>query len=436
MIFGTPEYNDLLRDVIGGKRHDLYEKTKECAEAMKVHIYGDKPEKILNRARPREPQEIKNYRLENYEPTTKATGAKALSIVGKIFNPQLSSIKWNNQTNNGKKLEEYTLEYYPRYNSVVKFLAQAGLKKMIADPNGVFAVRPKRFPKTQLEEPEPELKVYGSECIYYYDDDHFLIFIKKEAINGREWHHFHYYDSVNVIHFRAMIINSVQMDIVAEQQYPHKFNEIPVWFLTGETETDDNGLEYYVSFFDPALPFWNKAINHESDLDAAFIMHLHPQKVVVAEECDFVQDNQRCQHGKIPNAKGEWTTCPSCNGSGKRLPIGPFGVHMVTKEKLEAGQQLNAPVQYVSVPVEPTELLSTRVDDMHKKGLAELNMDIVDNTGAVVTQHAGHLAGPDGGRDAVEGDHRAIVLADVPQLQQRCTRGQATRPAHRRVASA
>jgi hypothetical protein len=385
MILGTPDFDDLLRDIlVREKRHPLYHKTVKCAERMSVHIYGEKPTEILDRVRPREPDEIKSYRKENYEPTTKATASKALSVISKIFNPSLYQIKWKDQSNSGAELERYTLEYFPKHNSIIKFLSQAGLKRMIADPNGVFTVRPAYTPQSSLERVEPTIKIYGSENIWYYDDDHFLIFKRdEERKGGGKIYHFEYYDKTQVAELEAEVITQQRITVTITMSYNHGFDEIPVWFLTGETETEDNGDEYYVSFFEPAIPFWNKAIMHESDLDAAFIMHLHPQKVVVAEECDFIdQDvNQRCMNGQIALGDGSYRICPSCKGTGKRIPVGPYGIHMVTKDKLSEGAPMNVPVQYVTVPTDPTKMLKERVDEQHRKGLEALNMDILDRVG-------------------------------------------------------
>ncbi len=385
MIYGTPEFEDLVFSMLSGgkeaKRHDLYKKTVELADAMRIHVYGDKPEAILKRVRPGEPDEIKNYRLENYEPTTKSTASKALSTLGKIFNPALSTISWKDQTKNGKKLQEFALEYYPKTNSIIKFLSEAGMKRMVADPNGVFAVRPGNIPDSDLEMVFPEVKIYGSSSIWWYDRDCFVIYIKTEVTRGRHLNYFEYYDKTQIIDFTAMVVNANKVEITPIQEYPHNFKYIPVWFLEGEIETCENGDEYYISFFEPALPFWNKAVSGESDLDAHFIMHQYPQKVIEGVECDFVFNDQRCQHGRIPNTSGEWDICPSCKGSGTRIPVGPYGIHVKTREKLQEGVQQVDPVSYVTVPSDPTKLLTERVEGLHKKGLSALNMDIMDSVG-------------------------------------------------------
>ena len=90
MIYGNQDFAELLKEIIkDGRRHALYELTVEHADEMSVHILGTKPDDLLERNRPREDQEVKDYRLENYEPTTKAGADRAIKIIGKGFNPTL-----------------------------------------------------------------------------------------------------------------------------------------------------------------------------------------------------------------------------------------------------------------------------------------------------------------------------------------------------------
>jgi hypothetical protein len=383
MIYGTTEFEELLIKLIKNKlRHDIYEESVKCCEEMAVHIYGDKPDAILSRVRPREPDEVKAYRLENYEPTTKATASKALSIVSKIFNPWLSEIKWKEQNVNGKKLEDYALQNYPEFNSIIKFMAEAGLKRMISDANGVIGIRPLVAPENQLQQTEPIICLYGSKSIWWRDNESVIIFQRAEETKEGVVNYFTYYDKVQVIDFSAQVISADTITTTEIFVYPHGFNELPIWTLQGESQTTDEGLTYYVSFFDPAKPFWNKAIIHESDLDAAYISHLFPQKVELVSECDFVFENQRCEMGKITNQDGKVKTCPGCQGTGFKRSVGPYGVHQVSSDKLTglstAGYN---PVSYVTVDTKPTEMLEARVEKMHIKGLEALNMDVVDKVG-------------------------------------------------------
>jgi len=384
MIYGTSDFNNLLIDMIQrDKRHDLYKETCECYEKMAVHIYGCTPDAILERTRPSEPEEVKNYRKENYEPTTKSTAGQALSIVSKIFNPRLYQIKWKNQTENGKRLQDYTLEYYPIFNSVVKFMAESGLKRMIADPNGLMAIRPVKLPENDLVTVEPIIMLYGSKSLWWKDSDCYVIHIKVEDDKAGQIHSFTYYDKTFIVDFTVQIANAKEIVLNEKFKYP-TLGELPAWELQGEPQTTDEGQPYFVSYFDPALPHWNLAITHDSDLFGSYIRHLFPQKVELVEDCDYIDPDfsQRCSQGKISIPTGGTRTCKGCNGTGHRRTSGPYGVYQVSTDKLNGNQTGGmVPVQYVTIPVEPTKMLEERVDRLHEKGLAALNMEIVGKVG-------------------------------------------------------
>src|SRR5688572_12175321 len=304
MIFGTPEFDDLLRDVISNKkRHDLYEVCCEHAEEMSWHLYGVKPEKLLERTRPNEDPDIKQYRLDNYEPITKSAADKAVHIVSKIFNPNLYSVRWKEKTSSSEELKKYTLEYYPSYNSIVNFLKDVLLRKMLADPNGVAVVTVDSVPYLESQRLEPVLKVYGSKSVYYYDEDHYLIFTKLE---DEKVYYFDYYDKERTISFYAFIKpNGANQDLVVveEKNYQYDFTEIPVWKLRGMSESMDNGDIIFKSYFSSAVPYWNNAITHESDVFASYIRHMYPQRYELTEQCNYKWDYEGqtypCRGGTI-----------------------------------------------------------------------------------------------------------------------------------------
>src|SRR5690348_8577928 len=138
MIYGSQEFTDTLVRIIKDKyRHPYHEKACKLAREMAVHVYGEKPVELLDRVRPGEDVAIKDYRLANYEPTTKAPCGKAIKIVSKIFNPNLSSIIFPKDNKNAEKLKEYTMQYFPVYNSLTVYNKDVTLKKMIADANAL-----------------------------------------------------------------------------------------------------------------------------------------------------------------------------------------------------------------------------------------------------------------------------------------------------------
>lgn len=400
MIYGTQEFNDRLLSIVkDGARHPYYQESVDHAEEMSWHFYGITPEKLLSSARPNEDPEITRYRIANYQPHTKSAADKSVNITSKIFNPNLYSIRWakDKETKEAHDLKEYTLEYFPKYNSVVSFCKDVLLRKMLADPNAVIVVKPGDIPDSQTETIEPTLTVYGSPNVYDYDYEHYLVFISKEKRDKLEYHKFEYYDNTQFVTFEVAVKNlgkTFQLVWGEEQVYVYGFNSeyIPAWQLQGLVEAKDDGGTTYKSWFHSAVPFWNDAITHESDLKGSFIRHLFPQKYEVSEQCKFRYPYEGmaypCQGGKIkygkPNdPKGYIIDCPHCAGSGFE-PIGPYGVYRIQKEKLADTAPLGIdPVGYITVPTDATKMLDERVDKLMKKGMWAINMDVEDEVGEV-----------------------------------------------------
>lgn len=395
MIYGTEEFSRQLKLIIkDGARHPLYQPSVEHAKAMAVHVDGDKPVFLLDRARPREDAEVKAYRLENYEPTTKSSSDKALDILSKMFNPTLYSINWNDKDQGSKQLETYLMEEYPVNISVVNFDKDVLLRKMVSDPNAVIVIQPERIPQTDAERVNPKSFIYGSCNVWWYDNDCYIIFLRKEQDENRqEYYYFYYFDSQYFISFRGWwdesnrLLNYEDVD----RPYRHGAGAIPAWHLQGKQKNTDDGLILYESWFSSALPQWNQAVNHESDLLGAYINHMHPQKYEMAEECNHKYQYQGqgypCRMGEVnfPGGKDGATatiTCPGCGGSGYNAVKSPYGVYQFNKKKLEdAGSTSLVPVGYISIPVDATKMLEERTEKLRRQGMWALNMDVEDKVG-------------------------------------------------------
>lgn len=393
-------------------KHPGYHQACEHAEEMGVHFYGHRPSRLLNRVRPREEDAIKQYRLESYEPTTKSTAGKALAILKKIFNPKLYAIK-PAEGEGGKELFEYATINYPKFNSVVNFLAEYGLKKTMSDPNGVFLVEPYELPYTENEHGDrmidvtkqikPVVNCYPSHSIYLITEEFILIHLKShKGENGIEVHYFKYVDKKVIQEFSVYTSNRKEFVFDDISVYNHDCESLPFWFLGGEyisisewakkhdedKKHDEPGF-IFESYAYPAVPFWNKAICAESDLDGAFIGHLHPQKWEVAEECEFVErtDNgtYACDGGYIFDSfKGKKYKCPSCGGTGHKSVKSPHETYQISRDKLQdasGGTLAQPPAGYIDVPTEATKMLDERVDKLLEKGLSALAMDIVNKIG-------------------------------------------------------
>ncbi len=381
------EKGTLLKDLIKDdkKRHKLYVDAVEHAEEMAVHLYGDKPMKLLQRARPHEDPAITNYRLQSYEPTTKATAEKGLTIVNKIFHPNNYSIQFDSDSKSDE-LKKYSLESYPAFNSVMTYLSEYALKKVIADPNGLFVVQPYDFNVQSTQRVKPIITAFSSCDVWDLTSEYAIIFIDKNETERSKYWVFQFIDKLAVYNYKVSTTNSQDYVLEVLSFYVHGFNELPVWSSGGVYDQKKPGL--FESFFNAAVPFWNKAINAESDLDGAYVKHMNPQKWETADECEYVQHNEygnfQCQGGYVfDSVKGDKTKCPQCGGHGYKSLTGPYDVAWVNKEKF-GGDQNNIPIPpfgYVNVPTEATAMLEKRVDALLEKGLYALNMDVVNKIG-------------------------------------------------------
>lgn len=395
MIYGDGEFDEYLVRIIREEyRHPLYKQAVQLAKEMSVHVYGTKPEELLARVRPGEDDEITQYRLDNYEATTKAPCGKAIKIVSKIFNPNLMSIVFP-ENENAKKLEEYTMFYYPNFNSLVIYNKDVVLKKMIADPNGVIAVKPLRMPQNDAERVKPIVVTYGSEAIWNWDADHFLINTFVDKNKDGIFYTFDYYDSHVYMKIRAASPKENELEVEELEVYATNFldkdnqPEIPAWRLRGNSIALDTGEILYESFFADAKPHWNLSVIHENDVMASFVKHMHPQRYIIGEECNNEQVFEgilmRCNrgvfkgmdHGKPVN----YGVCGKCNGLG-RIANSPYEDHIIMKSKLDEFQGTSMdPVGYVKVPVDATKMLEERAERMANKGSAAINMDVEDEVG-------------------------------------------------------
>jgi hypothetical protein len=398
MIYGSTEFNTLLVEVIRREyRHPHYKEAVRLAEEMSVHVYGNRPDSLLKRVRPGEDEEIMRYRLENFEATTKAPCGKALKIVSKMFNPNLSSIIFPKDNKTAEALKEYTMYYYPVYNSLTVFNKDVTLKKMTADANALMAVKPQRIPRNDAEKVKPIVTIYDSKDVWYWDLDHFLVNTEIKRIDSRIVYTFEYYDIERYAKFQAEAPKDNEPAIInLIEEYPHNFTdqhgekEIPAWKLRGNSLSLNNGDVLYESFFADAKAHWNLSIIHESDVLGAFVKHMNPQRVVIGEECS----NSKVVDGITLKCRGGWlqggdatgkgfrTKCDKCDGTG-RVASSPYEDHIINRQKLDEMTNMSMDaVGYVKVPVEATKLLADRAKEMVHEGNAAINMLIEDYVGA------------------------------------------------------
>ncbi len=354
------------------KRHAYYKEAVDHATDMSVHIHGTKPIKLLERVRPREDPEVKRYRLESYEPITTATADKGIVTVQKIMNPKLWTIKF---PSSATEIDQYLFKNYPFYGNVMSYVNDVIIRCMLADPNGLICVVPLEMDLTDDKKVNPIASVIKSCDLWDYEfAKWYLIHEREEKNKDNVTDFFYWFDLNQVIRFKT-VKTTDKVSVFVISTYNHNIGEPPVWFLSGLIQEAQYAQVLYRSFFSAATPHWNKAVTSDSDLDGAFVNHMHPIRVELTEDCDFSFGNSRCMGGKITyEGQSKESECPGCHGTGRKSVKSPYGVYQVQKTPMGETASSIQPVSYVTIPTEPTQMLSDRVQAQLDKGLGALNM--------------------------------------------------------------
>ncbi len=364
-------------------RHEFYSESVEAMNSMGVHMTGDNPKKLLDIKRPNEDKEAKKYRLDSYEPKTKASANKATSITNRIYNERLFSITYPPMPTTVKpenSLQKYLTEKMPLYVSLLNYQKTVFTKMHYKDANGLIGVLPTNFDKVDTEFFEPIPIFYTSqELVDFEDGIHYTVL--RESKNEK-----HKKKSQKIILFtreKILIFFRKQTgdDFTLKVDYNHNFG-FPPAVRVGGVVVNTQPPQLFESFIAGVLPHWNHAVSMFSDLSFAIVNHLYPREWEIPIDCN----NKGCSGGQIlkKSAAGKdvHVDCPSCLGTGKTTSRGPANITWINKDSLNPDAPLPMPPFGVGEKeLGSTELLVKLADKEIEKGFEAINMDIVNKVG-------------------------------------------------------
>lgn len=384
-------------------RWRYYDEAVNHAKELAVHFKGEKPIELLERYRPNEPLEIRNYRLENYEPKTKSKAKKIYNVLQRINNSKNYSIEFPEEVSSliksestDNSLEQYTLHDYPYFGNLIQWIFEVAFKQSLCDPNGVICFRPLQ---TQAETEEGEAindnefnqpfgyLYHSRNVVDYVTDEYYTIMLDEKSpvrvgnIVKNEGFIFHVYTKNEIIEYRQ-VGNKVDKKFEINLLYQHNIGEVPVITLGGEYI--DNTFPFmYESFAAGILPYWNEAITMDNDLKANYVQHLYLERVEVQVECDNSQCGKNgAEIGKVCSGEpGKHLTCNRCKGTGMITGRSPYGVTSVKKENLDPTNFEFPGVTYIDKPTEIVELVEKKVKSLIDDGFSAINMDILKEVG-------------------------------------------------------
>lgn len=379
-----------LSYIIDGNKHSYYDYTVEHEAEMSVHIKGDQPGALLNDYRPNEPAEIHDYRLRIWQPITKSSSKRAISVIQRINNSRYYSIDFPAQPDSiTDTLQTYLTTNYPRFDSLIHWLFDVALKDMLNDPNGVVAVLPIDLDVPDNEYYQPYTFCYRSDQVIDKGENYYTILLDEKSpvkvgqVEKLEGNIYYVFTETQLIEFRQV---GVKADDKYEQStlLTYNLSDPPVFELGGEYVSGTYPM-IYESFMSGILPFWNDAVREYSDKQANFVQHVYLERVEMQVRCDnrgcMPQDELQGMYG-IKSGDG-CKVCERCSGTGYISGRSPYGITVVKdKDWTEAQEKQEFPgVTYIDKPTEIVTLLTDDIKELIKKGFEAINMDILNQVG-------------------------------------------------------
>jgi len=362
-------------------KSEIGEKAKEFETDFRIHADGIFPDKIISEARPNESAEVFKYRKTIWQPKTKPSFNKVFSSLQKIRRSSDWSVKFNETSfkiPEGETLQDYLTEYYPKFESLEKYMFDVWLREYLIDPNAVCAVFPGEA-KEETEFKEPIAEIFNSRLVIFFKSEDYVVLKNPLGTTfrddkGNEHSGDSYYILTTTQYLKYDQIN-VKREFKLVSEIPHEIGYLPAWKLGGVLIKSLDGELLYESKIAGMLPEFDEAVREYSDLQAAVIMNIFPERWEMATaECGVCHGT-----GKITN-QGDPSGFSSCNNPScvAGYVVSPYSKVLV--KPAEIGQQMAIPpVGYVEKPVEIVELQDKRVEKHIYNALSSVNMQFLSD---------------------------------------------------------
>lgn len=375
--------------------HCFYEKTVKYSDEMRVHSEGKYPCDLIDSRRPNEPFEVMEYRKAIFVAKTKPYFSKIVSSLSKIRRSSDWSIRYEHGAEDfpriveGQHLEDYCERNYPGFESVTNWAFSVLLKNYLVDPNAVIFVYPPVLPEgNEFLEPVPEIfdscnvidYVHADYCVLNRPEGCVYTNTKGATLAGKS---IYIITTMQVLRYDQ---NGENFELV--WQYDHNLGIIPAYKI-GSIISETSGKNYlYESRVAGILPEFNEAIREYSDLQAAKVLHIFPERWEFSQHecasckgtgkrrnplwfegcdasipCDLPCDNKACYNGYTvagPYSKIMLRPPSAMEGAANSLPVPPAG--------------------YVQKDIDIVKLQEEGIDRHIQNGLASINFEFLTMT--------------------------------------------------------
>lgn len=393
LIFTPEELKGYFKENV---KHHFYKETVEHADSLKVHADGLFPDRLIKSRRPNEPQEVLDYRKEIFIAKTKPTFGKVVSSLSKIRRSSDWSIQYpEEETRFAKIVEEETLQTYcdeafPYFTSMTNWTFSVLLKKYLEDPNGVVFTFPLEIniEENQYLRPFPVIFESCHVLDYVHEDYAVLInplgatyYVRNKPQKGESF----YVITTERIQRYDQINSKGDIALNSDIDYEHGLGLLPVFRIGAIVAKADGNNYLHESRVAAMLPELDEALREYSDLQAAKVLHIYP------ERWEFTQNECSVCKGTSKRKNPRWSEgcsedipyeidCDNKNCHNGYVVAGPYSKIMIrpSNNAVETTTSIpTPPAGYVEKDVEIVKIQDEGVEKHIVNALAAINFEFL-----------------------------------------------------------
>ena len=377
---------DELKMYFSRKKEYYYAaKSRELEKDMRVHADGTFPEKLINERRPNEPETVLTYRKSIFIAKTKPYFNKIESTLQKIRRSSDWSIKYPDVSFDkiveGEKMNDYAEYHYPGFTSLTNWLFSLLLRNYLIDANAICLVAPIEIPGEENVMLKPVATIFNSsEVVDFAEGDYVVLQNKVGAVyidRGRAKQGESFYIVTTQYIARHDQIND-KKQFAEAFYYEHGLGELPAFKLGGIVIDMYGNHSLYESRISGILPEFNESLREYSDLQAAKVLHLYPERWEYTQnECTSCKGSGQ----RIETIDGSacQVTCKTCQGVGY-IATGPYSKMLIRPASADQLQLPTPPAGFVEKDVEIIKVQETSIEAHIYNALAAINFEFLAAT--------------------------------------------------------
>lgn len=376
------------------QKHASLTEASQIYDELRIHANGEYPKDLIDKLRPSESKDIKEYRKSTYQPHTKPIVTKIISSLYKIRRSQDWSIKYENEVMAkigtipvGEELEYYCEESFPYFGSVTNWMFNVGLKNYLIDPNGLVAILPLNTDAQATELYKPYPLIFNSNQIVDFLMDEYAVVQSADTIKynmggaQKDGAIYYIFDKNSILRYVETFSEAEnKVVLVKDMEFIHNMGELPVIQFQGQFRKAMDKHFVFESRIAGIIPRLNEFATMWSDFKAEVVQHVHSTRWVMA-----TQDCTQCNGtGNIIDYIGNTGTviCPTCKGKQKVFTSPYENLVVVTPTNANSGENPlpnGAPAGYIQKDgvAEMTKTLNEIIKEQAYYALSAINMEFL-----------------------------------------------------------